>query len=623
MKPKSPLADHWGIMGSYKDAQSQWHPLPASTRSAFLKAMNVHETAKPPIENLVQVLRPGQSFPLTAPAELTMESGAKLQITNRVPADLPLGYHALRFSDEGPPTRLIVSPQHCFLPQTTRIWGWSVQLYALRSKHSWGIGDLADLRKFARWSRRKVNADFLLLNPLGAPIPVLPQEPSPYYPSSRIYRNPLYLAVEEVPGALLSTRTLERLAAAGRFLNGKRLIDRDEVFRLKMAALQKLWKQFRGDPAFDRYRLGQGGALRRFAIFCALAQVQGGDWRQWPRQFRTPGAPAVKRFSGQHNDRIAFHEWLQWLLEEQFARAGAVSSLFQDVPVGVNPGGADAWAWQKLLAMDMSIGAPPDEFNSEGQNWGLPPFVPHKLRAAGYEPFRKTIQAALRHAGGLRIDHVMGLFRLFWIPQGAASGDGAYVRYRADELLAILAIESQRAKAIVVGEDLGTVEEGVREELRKHQVLSYRVLWFEPKPDRKSSRQALTTVTTHDLPTIAGLWSGSDVAAQIKLGLRPNRERTERIINSLQARMRTPPDAPLRKVILEIHRLLAQSGSMLLAATLEDALGLEERPNLPGTSNPKSNWSLALPKPLESIQRTSLLLKIARILARDETSLCL
>src|SRR5581483_12268989 len=440
-----------------------------------------------------------------------LEDGTALTVRERLPPDLPLGYHRLQPLDGGEPTRLIVAPERCFLPPALRTWGWAVQLYALRSGASWGIGDLADLRRLARWSRDGAGAGMLLVSPLHAAAPLLPQQPSPYFPSSRRFHNPLYLRVEEAPGAAEADLDLHALATAGRALNAARRIDRDAVYRLKREALELLWRRFRDDGAFARYRAEQGVGLEQFATFQALAERQGGGWHAWPEPLRRPDGAAVARFAREQAERVGFHAWLQWLLDQQLARAGAELPLLQDLPIGVDPDGADAWAWQDVLALDASVGAPPDFYNRQGQDWGLPPFVPRALRAAGYEPFIESIRATLRHAGGLRIDHVMGLFRLFWIPRGMEPSRGTYVRYPSEELLAILALESQRAGAFVVGEDLGTVEEGVRERLAALAILSYRLLWFEADPPAAFPRQALAAITTHDLPTIAGLWSGADL----------------------------------------------------------------------------------------------------------------
>ena len=278
-----------------------------------------------------------------------------------------------------------------------------------------------------------------------------------------------------------------------------------------MRALKKIHARFKGDRTFNRYCAHPGELLRQFATFCVLAEKYKTGWREWPKQFSHPSSPAVRAFAARNARRVEFHQWLQWQLDRQFARAARELPLMLDVPVGVNPAGFDAWLWQDLLALDASVGAPPDAFNSDGQNWGLPPFIPNRLRASGYEPCRQTLRAMLRHAKGLRIDHVMGLFRLFWIPRDKKSHEGGYVRYQAEEMLAILALESQRAQAIVVGEDLGVVEDGVRPRLRQQGVLSYRLFWFEKNAPEHYPPQALAALTTHDLFTVAGLWSGRDV----------------------------------------------------------------------------------------------------------------
>lgn len=608
----------WGVVDGYADLRGTWHWTSAETRSAILSAMGVDPAAGgAPDVAPVWVVPPGRSMPVPGPGELVLEDGTTLQVERALPADLPMGYHALRLRDGSAVVRLIAPPGQCFLPDELCTWGWAVQLYAVRSSESWGIGDLGDLRRLARWSATELGAGVLLVNPLHAATPVSPQQPSPYSPSSRRYRSPLYLRVEEVSASAEANLELERLAAAGQALNTERRIDRDAVWRLKMDALQRLWSRFGGHPGFDRYRREQGEALAEFATFCALAEHHGAGWRAWPVEHRRPDSAAVRRFATARADRVRFHQWLQWLLDEQMARAAGEVRLIQDLPVGVDPDGADAWAWQDLLATTVTVGAPPDEHNTQGQDWGLPPFVPHKLRAAAYGPVVETIRATLRHAGGIRIDHVMGLFRLFWIPSGAGPRGGGYVRYPAEELLAIVALESQRAGAIVVGEDLGTVEEGVRERLAARRILSYRLLWFEADPPGRYPRGSLAAVTTHDLPTIAGLWTGADLRTQHELGLEPNDEAVQAIRARLCAMAGLPEGAETGEVILRTHRLLAEAPSVVLTATLEDALAVEERPNLPGTTAAeRPNWAIALPRPLEALETEPLARAIGKTLDR-------
>jgi 4-alpha-glucanotransferase len=438
----------------------------------------------------------------------------------------------------------------------------------------------------------------------------VPQQPSPYYPSSRRFRNPIYLHVEEA-------LDLAPMAAAARALNHQRRIERDRVFSLKMQALARLWERFASDARFDDYCREQGEPLRQFANFCALSEHFRSGWRCWPADYRDPGSPQVERFAAEHADRVRFHQWLQWLADAQLARCSEPLAIMQDLPVGVDPEGADAWVWQGVLAEGVTFGAPPDPFAAGGQDWGLPPFIPHQLRAACYEPFIQTIRAALRHAGALRVDHVMGLFRLFWIPQGAPAAEGAYVRYPADDLLGILALESHRAKAIVVGEDLGTVESGVREKLAACNVLSSRVLWFESHPPARYPRRAMASITTHDLPTVTGLWTGSDLNAQQQAGLGSNAEGTARMRERLRDFTGAPDTAEPREVVTRAYNLLGHAPSMVVTATLEDALAVEERPNMPSTLDQWPNWSLALPWTLEQLQQDPLPRAIAAALDRS------
>ncbi|HVF14534.1 MAG TPA: 4-alpha-glucanotransferase, partial [Acidimicrobiales bacterium] len=290
--------------------------------------------------------------------------------------------------------------------------------------------------------------------------------------------------------------------------------------------------------------------------------------------------------------------------------------VMHDLAVGVDPGGADAWLWQDVFALDMAVGAPPDEFNTRGQDWGLPPFDPWRLQAAGYGPFVETIRAGLRHAGGLRLDHVMGLFRLFWIPRGESPHDGAYVRYPARELLDIVALECHRAGAYVVGEDLGTVEHQVREEMAERDILSYRLLWFEDEPPAEYPERAMAAVTTHDLPTVAGLWTGSDLEDQLRLGMEPNEESTEVMCRRLQEITGVPADAPPDEAVAGMYSALGSAPCMIVAAALDDTLSVAERPNMPGTIDSWPNWSIALPVPLEDLMADPRPRIVARALSR-------
>lgn len=609
----------WGIDLRYEDALKNWHETVPETIQAILTAMGAPSNQDAPEpDHSVLIARVGETLKLPAPGIVTLESGNQLPVTDQLPPDLPTGYHRLHFEGASKPSHLIVSPRKCWLPKDLSTWGWAVQLYAARSRESWGIGDFADLDRLARWSAKELEAGMMLVNPLSSASPIVPQQTSPYYPTSRIFLNPLWIHIEWCPNANETTiPNLAELAAKGRELNSNGHIDRDQVFGLKMQALESLWQHFEGDSKFDSFCVSRKEELVQYAVFCTLAEHFGSGWRQWPEAYRHPASPDVKRFSQENAKRIRFHQWLQWLIDEQLQVGASHLALMQDLPIGVDPDGADAWAWQDYFAEGVGVGAPPDEFNTQGQNWGLPPFVPFKLRAAGYRPFIQTIRSAFRHGGGLRIDHVMGLFRLFWIPDGVHPSKGAYVRYNADEMLAIVALESERAQAYVVGEDLGTVEDSAREKLSEWGVLSYRLLWFEKTLPSKFPKEALSAITTHDLPTVAGIWTGADLEKQKKLGLKPNEASLLEIRTQLQELTALPDTADLAEVIDKSYARLAESPSRILTASLDDAAQACERPNIPATTfetNP--NWCLSLPVPIEELIDSPLPNKIAVSLQR-------
>ncbi|MHB8588249.1 MAG: 4-alpha-glucanotransferase [Candidatus Dormibacteraceae bacterium] len=502
-------------------------------------------------------------------------------------------------SDHPPRARRRETPPVKSEPPPSRAWGWAAQIYAVRSRDSWGIGDLADLRHLGRMARSQ-GASVLLINPLGAQPPTPHQEPCPYYASSRRFLNTLYLRVEEVSGAELCATELEGLRAEARALNAQRLIDHDAVFRLKSRALEAIFKAAPDPPGLQPWVRGQGKGLLDYATFTAIAEVHGAAWRSWPAELRHPRHEGVATIREQLAERVALHRWLQFHLDRQLARASKEIGLITDVPVGFAADGCDAWRWQDLLAADMRVGAPPDFFFPDGQDWGMPPFDPWKLRKAHFEPFVETVRSTAKHAAGLRLDHVMGLFRLFWIPPGAHASGGAYVRYPSRELLAILAKESRGTHTFVIGEDLGLVEPAMRSRLRERGVLSYRLLWFEDAPPEKWPRESTGAIGTHDLPTVAGIWNLSE----------PD-ERQHHLRRRLTESTGLPDGTPPVNVAVAAYERLAHARSRIVLASFEDALGIEERTNVPGTTTERPNWRLALTKPLEEIEHDAGVLHIA------------
>lgn len=550
-----------------------------------------------------------------------------------LPADLPLGYHRvrLRSGDVETSTALIVTPDWLGLPErlgARRGWGLAAQLYSVRSRQSWGVGDLTDLTDLAVWSASRHGADYLLVNPLHAAAPTNPMEPSPYLPTSRRFVNPIYLHVEAIPefADLAKRSRVRRLRSEVQQRAGDvDAIDRDAAWAAKRAALKLLHQEPRSagrELSYAAFRDREGRALDDFATWCALAEKHGDDWHCWPEALQHPDASGVASFVRKHSDAVDFHRWLQWQLDEQLAaaqsqatRAGMSLGIMHDLAVGVHPNGADAWALQDLLALGVTAGAPPDEFNQLGQDWSQPPWRPDRLEEHEYRPFRALIRAVLRHAGGVRIDHIIGLFRLWWIPRGAPPTEGTYVRYDHEAMIGIVALEAHRAGAVVVGEDLGTVEPWVRDYLLLRGLLGTSILWFEldrdgtggPLPAERWREYCLSSVTTHDLPPTAGYLAGDHVRLRDSLGLlaRPvdeelQADRTELAAWLAELRrvglLEDGDDDPER-VVVALYRYLGRTPSRLLGVALTDAVGDRRTQNQPGTTDEYPNWRVPLTGP--------------------------
>ncbi|MGH9106446.1 MAG: 4-alpha-glucanotransferase [Acidimicrobiales bacterium] len=620
----APEPEGWGVEPGYWDVFGHWREVPAATVQSILDAMGASESRPPERAPVVTAQHDGP-WPHPLPGGcLVLEDGRHIELGGPEerqapqPGDLPLGYHRLLPTGGGSPVTIAVCPTRCPAPAPGPAWGWSVQLYAARSSASWGIGDFADLRTLARWARGQ-GAGFLLVNPLHAPVPGPDPGASPYSPSSRCFLNPLYIRVEEVPGAA-GLPKMAALAQKATALDHERLIDRAAVWALKSEALEAIFCRLEavaGDGRFQAYVEERGPLLDGYTTFCALAEVHGLPWATWPEQYRRPSSPAVAGFASSPRGRTRkrYHAWLQWLCEAQLAAATQGTELMCDIALGVDRGGADAWLWQEAFALPMRAGAPPDDFNERGQDWGLVPWDPWKLRAASYQPYIQMLRSVLRPARAVRVDHVMGLFRLFWIPFGSEPTDGAYVRYLWRDMVNILRLEAWRAGTYVVGEDLGTVEDYVREVLAGSGVLSYRLFWFEPREPAEWSVQALGAVTTHDLPTVAGVWTGADLEAQSELGLRVNESGSAALRRRIVEWAGVPPGRPVAEAVEAVYASLAKAPCLALAAVLDDAAAVEERPNMPGTVDQWPNWCLGLPVPLEEILHGDLASAIARHLS--------
>ena len=568
------------------------------------------------------VVRSGTRRSLPGTARITLEDGRVIPDITEISPDVPLGWHRLEAG--GQDITLVVVPAE--LPPPPETWGWMLQLYALHSADSWGMGDLGDLRTFVGQAHEP---GLILLNPLHAITPTLPVPPSPYAPSSRRFANPLYLRIADTAEYRRADPPLRAKVDALRPAQGK-LIDYSAVWQSKRAALEMLW------PLAGEIDLEADPDLTDFARFCALAELYGANWQEWPAEFRHPGSPAVRAF---RSDRIAFHAWLQHLLTAQLgavneaaAERGMPVGIVLDLAVGTDPSGADGWLLQDVLAAGVHIGAPPDAFNQLGQDWGAAAWRPDRLIETGYAAYRDMLRRIFRSAGGLRVDHVAGLWRLWWVPPGLPASGGTYVHYDPEAMLGILALEASRAGAVVIGEDLGTVLPEVTEGLERMNMLGSAVLWFTrdyDDPDRsylpaaKYPRNALATISTHDLPTAGGFLAGEQVKVRAELGQlagsvederrHADKDRTQ-LKAALSAEGLITAASTDDEVVVAMHEFLARTPCRFVTASLYDVLGELDQPNLPGTVDEYPNWRMRLELSLEQIAADPRMARIARIL---------
>ncbi|GAA3371653.1 4-alpha-glucanotransferase [Streptomyces sannanensis] len=649
------LAAMHGVATSYEPSAGRTVPIPDATVVMVLAVLGVDASTPEAVNASLAAAESAAAerllpatvvhwLPSAEPPEAvaSLPSGTRLRITPEdrrgqpggerqaaLWAELPPGVH--RLHADAPDGRtgtatLVVAPPR--VPQPPgRTHGFLVQLYSLLSGRSWGMGDLGDLADLAAWSGRALGAGFVQINPLHAAVPGSPADPSPYRPSSRRFPDPVHLRVEDVP-EYTRVRDRARLDAllekadalrAGVLREGA-LIDRDAVWELKREALEIVGAVLPTPgrrAAYCDFLAEQGQALEDHATWCALAEVHGPDWHRWPAGLRDPRSPETERARTELFDRVDFHCRLAWLTDTQLAAAqraardaGMAVGLVHDLAVGVHPGGADAWAQQDAFARGMAVGAPPDAFNARGQDWGLPPWRPDALAASGYAPYRGLLRGLMRHAGALRIDHVMGLFRLWWVPEGREPAEGTYVRYDAEAMLAVLVLEAHRAGAVVIGEDLGTVERGVRDALAERGVLGTSVLWFErdwggterPLPPESWREGCVATATTHDLPSTAARLTHDHVALRHELGLLSRPLAEEQAADAAEVadwlayltRLGLLPEGRHDEegAVRAVYRFLLRTPARMVGVWLPDAVGDRRPQNLPGTWDEYPNWRL-------------------------------
>ncbi|WP_067508073.1 4-alpha-glucanotransferase [Actinoplanes sp. TFC3] len=604
----------------------------ASSPQAITQELTAIRTAKEQNRlpgTVVRKAGKGAGPELAEPGVLTLEDGTEREITS-IPADLPLGWHRLRTGEQD--ITVVVVPEE--LPEPPESWGWMLQLYSLHSAASWGMGDLGDLRTFVENSH---GAGLVLLNPLHAITPTLPVPSSPYSPSSRRFANPLYLRVADTDAYRRADPALrEQVDALKPAPTKDGLLDYSAVWQAKRAALELLW------PLAGEVDLDADPGLTDFATFCVLAEQHGANWQQWPEELRRPDTPAVAK--ARSGDRVSFHVWLQQLLNQQLDAANEVAreqgmpvGVVHDLAVGIDPSGADGWLLQDVLAAGVHAGAPPDAFNQLGQDWGLAAWRPDQLIETGYAAYRDMLRRIFRHAGGLRVDHVAGLWRLWWVPPGMGPAEGTYVHYDPDAMLGILALEAHRAGAVVIGEDLGTVLPVVTETLERMNMLGSAVLWFtrdyEDDPDEgylpaaRYPRNALATISTHDLPTAAGFLVGEQVRVRAELGqlagpVEDERAYADKDRAQLLARLTEDglitADSTPEQIVTAMHAFLARTPSRLVTASLYDVLGELDQPNLPGTTDEYPNWRMPLKTTLEDIVADPRLARVAEVLQARE-----
>jgi 4-alpha-glucanotransferase len=554
------------------------------------------------------------------------------------------------FYDEATAIPAAGDAQPCFVPEwlrDSRAWGISVQLYGVRSERNAGIGDFEDLARLAE-TFGPLGADFIGVNPLHALFLADPERASPYSPSSKRFLNPIYTAVDQVVREA-DMRDLEGLLPE---LRDGNLVDYASVVALKRSALEMVFAQRNKDPGFASFCDVAGKMLHRFAVFEALSehfteQKCGAGWYSWPKEFHDPDSTSVIEFAAAHAHRVAFHKWLQWVASEQLAdaqrrarAAGMRVGIYLDLAVGVSPDGAAAWSDKNLYATGARVGAPPDTFNHLGQDWGLAPMRPTTLVQRQLEPAAQELAAAMDAAGAVRLDHVMGLVRLYWLPTGSDARSGGYVRYPIDGLLGLLGRSSDEHRCLVIGEDLGTVPPGFREKMQAHHILSYRVLYFERawdgffNPPPSYPKEALACVATHDLPPLRGWWSGSDIEARLACGIYDHNDvaeqaRTQRaeerrkLVASLSREqlltgdgLEQAADLP-DDVFIAAHRYLARSPAWLFGVQLEDLAGSLQMVNLPGTDRQHANWRRKLPVSLEELAQLSLIQRTVEAIAAE------
>ncbi len=745
------LADLCGIVPEYWDIFGNKHTVPIETQKAVLRTMKLNLDSEENIRKEIVDLktRPWNGFiepvkvvsannqPLTIPIYIPIEEGKESELSiswsfenesgqrdefilegnsitvsdqrringrRYIKTDLKdkgdrnIGYYTVSSLCKTPETeisgksRVIITPDTCRLPaelEHGKTWGLSVNLYSIRSFSNWGSGDFGDLKKLVEWIS-DLKGGFVGINPLHAIPNRKPFGISPYSPVSRLYKNFIYLDIENIPEVKELMAHEKGIQDSLNELRKEDLIDYEKVASLKEMLLRHSFEVFyeklmlcnvipaeagihapslqkqgtiqeeldsclRGNDRieeFRRYITEEGENLEYFSTYMALYREFGEGWHEWPEEYRNPSSNAIKEFRKANEKEMLFYSYIQWLIDKQLEdislqaeRLGMSIGIYHDLAIGSIGGGSDAWNFQNIIADEIDLGAPPDDFNPTGQNWGFPPLVPERLKESGYEFFIQTIRKNMQHFGALRIDHALGMFRQFWIPKGMPASQGAYIKFPSEDLLRIIALESVRNKTMVIAEDLGTIGENVRETLSRFSMLSYRLLYFERNypdpsftPPERYPEMALCAVTTHDLPTIYGWWFGRDIEIKKRLNMYPDENAWQQHINdrekdkkllleALKAQGILSPNSELQTpnlvtpdLCLAIYEYLARTPCKLIAVSLDDAIGTLDQQNMPGITDSYPSWMQKTSMTLEQMISDKWFSDLAEMFKRNSYS---
>ena len=610
------VAASWGVMVEHVDGLRRVRQLDPVVAADLVRYLGGDpEEARQDVAASILTVRGDEPVAFADKGELVLANGQMVAVSPDVPTTVPVGYHRFYPTGSMEPVTVVGSPAVA-APTPGRGWGLSVQPYALRSSQDWGIGDLGTVRDLARWAAQQ-GATTLLLGPMLAAAPTTPREPSPYYPATRLFLDPLYLSTQDVRAPDGTPVAVSR--PAGLSDSADAPIDRDAVHTAKYATLRALWTDLDGspDPLLQDFLAASALPVQLFATWCVLTDKLGGDWRQWPTELQDPRSAQVEAFAEQHADDVSFHVWLQWMCEQQMARIAGEIDVINDLPVGFDPGGFDGWLWQEALVPQVRIGAPPDGFAPDGHGWDSAPFSPMALERLRFAPLVAVWRANMARGAGLHLDHAMHLTRLFWVPWDRTPAEGAYVEYPFREILDLLVLESVANSCYVVTEDLGNVPSDFRQQIGERGLLRTIILWFVKIPPNKWPEAAVAYVSNHDHPPVAAVWADHDAGARL-IDVDPQSEEAFARLSHHQRLVAlgegTPVDADLFTALRRTHEGLGRSGAGLVLSQVLDLMLGAQRVNSP-TGDRSQSWRTSLPMLLDDLVEDEVARELCSVLA--------